>query len=97
MTTQQSNSEFEISVGKIQAYMDSMVDEGSDQELFIAGYLSGHFSLVVSQCQLNEQENLETLNTTMRSSLENAFADNELELDDQKDALDFWTKCVALA
>lgn len=96
MTSQQSNSEFEIIVGKIQMFMDSMVDKGSDQELFIAGYLSGHFSLVVSQCQLSNRENLETLNTTMSDSLQKAFANNELEPQDQTDALAFWQKCIAL-
>ena len=96
MTTQQSSTDFEAMVDKIQAFMDSMVDEGNDQELFIAGYLSGHFSLVVSQCQLREKENPETLNSTMRESLEKAFADKELLPEDQKDALSFWARCMAL-
>lgn len=94
--TIQTTSSFEIIVDKIQNYMDSMVDEGNDQELFIAGYLSGHFSLVVSQCQINGNESSEELNKVMGESLRTAFGNGELEETDQKDALNFWQRCLSL-
>ena len=95
MTIQTAPS-FESIVDKIQDYMDSMVDEGSDQDLFIAGYLSGHFSLVVSQCQLNGNQTREELNKVMGESLQSAFSNGELEETDQKDALEFWQRCLDL-
>ena len=95
MTIQTAPS-FESIVDKIQDYMDSMVDEGSDQDLFIAGYLSGHFSLVVSQCQLNGNQTREELNKVMGESLQSAFSNGELEKTDQKDALEFWQRCLDL-
>lgn len=91
-----TNPSFETIVDKIQNYMDSMVDEGSDQELFIAGYLSGHFSLVVSQCQINGNETSEALNKVMGESLQTAFDNGELEEADQNGARSFWQRCLEL-
>ena len=85
--------EFEVLVDGIQEKFDAVVVDGTDQELFVAGYLSGHFSLVVSQCQLAEQTILEALNNQMKSSLDKAFASGDLEEADQKDVLAFWQQC----
>jgi len=87
---------FESKVDSIQEFLDSMVDTGSDQELFIAGYLNGHFSLVVSQCQLADNLSMTAVDKVMLESLKSAFDNNELEPQDQQAVYDFWQKCMAL-
>lgn len=92
--SQMNNTEFHTLVDNIQAFMDSMVNEGSDQDLFIAGYLSGHFSLALSQCELSGDLRKQTLDDATRASLTKAIADGELEAEDQKDAWAFWERCI---
>lgn len=90
----QNTNNFETLVDNIQLKFDQVVEQGSDQDLFVAGYLSGHFSLVVSQCQLQGQETVEALNLGMLASLDKAFADGELEETDQQDVKTFWANCL---
>jgi len=90
----QNTNNFETLVDNIQYKFDQVVEQGSDQDLFVAGYLSGHFSLVVSQCQLQGQETVEALNLGMLASLDKAFADGELEETDQQDVKTFWANCL---
>ena len=94
MSTSQNNEAFDVNVEQIQAFMDSMVDDGSDQELFVAGYLSGHFSLAVSHCELTDARTITELDNSMRNSLQNAFDNDELQANDQQDAWQFWQKCL---
>ena len=97
MSSQQTLIAFENQIDVIQDYLDSMVDEGSDQELFIAGYLNGHFSLAVSRCQLKAELTIAAVDTEMRESLKGAFDNNELEADDQQAVYVFWQRCVEKA
>lgn len=90
----QNTDNFETLVDNIQHKFDQVVEQGSDQDLFVAGYLSGHFSLVVSQCQLQGQETVEALNLGMLASLDKAFSDGELEETDQQDVKTFWANCL---
>ncbi|MFT4937456.1 MAG: hypothetical protein ACI88A_000471 [Paraglaciecola sp.] len=90
-------SECESFVEQTQAYLDAVVVNGSDQELFIASYLTGHFALVVGQAQVDqdsagEQMSIKYLNVLMLNSLEAAFLENELEKDEQKQVLGLWKK-----
>lgn len=91
---QDRHNAFEQLVDSIQEKFDGVVESGTDQELFVAGYLSGHFSLVVSQCQLQGQESVEALNINMLASLENAFSEGELEEPDQQQVKAFWASCL---
>lgn len=94
MQNQDSHQAFEAMVDSIQSKFDGVVEQGTDQELFIAGYLSGHFSLVVSQCQLQSEETAAALNAQMLASLDKAFADGELEEADQQQVKAFWASCI---
>lgn len=89
---QQSKNQmhFESQLDEIQQYLDKVVDDGTDQELFISGYLSGHFSLVASQCCLNNMMTLSQLDEQLQLSLRSAFASGELETKDQAQVLAFW-------
>lgn len=83
---------FESLLDEMQLQFDSVVDSGTDQELFISGYLSGHFTLVASQCCLNGLTTLKQLNEQMLLSLQTAFSNGELESDDQQQVLVFWQR-----
>lgn len=92
MTLTHSNIPFELFVANVETAFDTVVTEGTDHELFIAGYLSGHFSLVVSHAQQLQEYHLELLYNRMKHSLNNAFADNELIAADQSDVWQLWNK-----
>ncbi len=83
-------------IDRIQSHFDSLVEAGSDQELFISGYLNGHFSLVTSQC-INEQLlEIDDLDRKMQESLSVAFNNEELQTEDQHQVFVFWERCLAL-
>ncbi len=89
-----SQTDFENCVDKIEQQLDSYIDNGSDQELFLSGYLHGHFSLVVSELLLSEQHNLSSLEGQMQVHLQKAFNNNELEVDDQHQVQGMWNKVL---
>lgn len=39
-------------IGQIESALDSVVDHGSDEELFIASYLQGHFAVIARQQEM---------------------------------------------
>ncbi|MFT5676796.1 MAG: hypothetical protein ACI808_002745 [Paraglaciecola sp.] len=90
-----TSSECESFIEQTQEYLDTVVINGSDHELFIASYLTGHFALVVGQAQVEkdaagEQMSIVHLNGLMLNSLDSAFLQNELEKDEQKQVLSLW-------
>ena len=76
-----------MSIEKIQRhaerYFTEVVEKGSDQQLFIAGYLHGHFSLVLATVDQQNIESTEQFKAILLESLESAFAKKELEPQDQ--------------
>ena len=66
-----------------ETYFSDVVDKGSDQQLFIAGYLHGHFSLVLATVAQQNMQSVDQFKTVLLASLENAFAKQELEPQDQ--------------
>lgn len=91
-----SEQDFALYVDKVQALFDSMVEEGSDQELFISGYLNGHFCLISSGCFHSQEFSIAALDRQMRDSLQNAFNNEELQVTDQAQVIEFWQRCLAL-
>lgn len=85
-----SQSVFDEFVNKAEAKLDAVVEHGSDQELFVAGYLHGHFSLVVSQVEQSQSRSIDNLDQIMRESLDAAFRQNELEVEDQEQVQTLW-------
>lgn len=78
-----------------QAKLDAVVIDGTDHELFISGYLHGHFSLIVSQVESNDQCSVEELDRQLLLSLHNAFENGELEKADQQDVFAMWKSLVS--
>ena len=65
-----------------------IVDSGTDDELFIASYFHGHFSLAVSQVPDDVDDKMVFLRQTLTANLSDAFVNRELEdIDQQK----IWT------
>ena len=79
-------------IAKIESALDDVVNHGSDDELFIASYLQGHFAVESRQLEMQQDATLALLNTQIRSSLESAFANNELEADDAKQVSALWER-----
>lgn len=86
-----SDTRFFENVDKMQSHLDSFIVDGSDQELFIASYLHGHFDVAVAETEkkLESQElvpdaALQSLHDTLHLALDNAFANQELS---DKDAV----------
>ena len=85
-------------VSEVMAYFDAVVEHGTDQQLFIASYLQGHFSLVISQVvslpdsspDNNPDSNMAQIDKLMRASLKQAFSGGELSLQDQQQTLSLW-------
>lgn len=90
------NLKFNQFVIAIEAFFDSVVDKGTDHELFISGYLSGHFSLVVSQAEQQHDFDLAQLDQRMQESLNSAFNNQELIPQDQTDVMQLWNRLYAL-
>ncbi len=79
-----------------ESFLDDIVDCGTDQELFVAGYLHGHFSLVISQLDTDNFQFKQVLNDAMYESLQRAFEQGELEPDDQAEVFSLWQKIFAM-
>lgn len=69
---------------------DQAVVTGSDHDLFISSYLSGHFSLVVAKALTQADYCLVSLDSAMQKSLSDAFANNELDPADQQQVFALW-------
>ena len=67
-----------------------MVNTGSDQELFIASYLQGHFAVMAGQSQVQNMQSVAQLDGLMQQSLTRAFDSQELDPEDQKQVKALW-------
>ena len=77
-------------IQRTESYLDQVVEHGNDQELFIASYLQGHFAVEAGKSQVQGMTKVEQLAGLMNISLTNAFVNNELDVDDQKQVLSLW-------
>lgn len=79
-------------IAKIEASLDDVVNHGSDDELFIASYLQGHFAVEARQLEMQADASLTHLNDKMMDSLNNAFENKELEGDDAEQVQQLWAR-----
>ncbi|MBU3023312.1 YfcL family protein [Aestuariibacter sp. A3R04] len=92
-----ATSAFIHSIGKIEAALDSVVDQGSDDELFIASYLQGHFAVVARQLEMDPDASIASLDEAMRGSLTSAFDNQELDEADQQSVILLWQHLLSSA
>lgn len=81
-------------IAKIESALDDVVNHGSDDELFIASYLQGHFAVEARQLEMQENATITLLDEKMQESLQQAFANNELEGDDAARVSALWAKLM---
>lgn len=82
-------------IEKIESQLDDVVNHGSDEDLFIASYLQGHFMVVARPLEVEPDATIETLDEGMRKSFINAFRNRELDEDDQDKVLAMWQRLRA--
>jgi hypothetical protein len=88
MTQGQNKQDFYDATDKMQAHLDSFIETGSDQELFIASYLHGHFDVAVADTDKKLESAAENfspiaaLQERLSHQLEKAFANEELSSED---------------
>lgn len=84
-------------IAAIEAALDDVVNHGSDDELFTASYLQGHFAVVARQLEMETSATIASLNQNMQISLEAAFDNNELEKEDADLVSALWARLLRLA
>jgi len=89
LSNQQPN-ELTLFIQKTEDYLDQVVEHGNDQELFITSYLQGHFAVAAGQSQVRHMTQIRQLDELMNTSLDAAFDNNELAVDDQQQVLSLW-------
>ena len=94
-SSNQQQNELSYFIQQTENYLDQVVEHGNDQELFIASYLQGHFAVEAGQSQVQGMTQIAQLSELMKTSLDNAFANNELVADDQAQVLDLWQLLLA--
>ncbi|BFT29855.1 YfcL family protein [Alteromonas sp. D210916BOD_24] len=81
----------------IENALDDVVNHGSDDELFIASYLQGHFAVEARQLEMEEEASLAMLDEKIKDSLHRAFTNKELESDDAEQVKALWDRLFAKA
>lgn len=81
-------------INQIEDALDNVVVHGSDDELFTASYLQGHFAVIARRLEMEPDATVERLDNDMRASLNQAFANKELEGDDQGAVADLWARLL---
>ncbi len=84
-------------INQIEDALDNVVDHGSDDELFTASYLQGHFAVIARQLEMEADATVERLDEEMHTSLGQAFANKELEGDDQDAVAALWARLLKQA
>ena len=74
----------------LETALDKVVDEGNDDELFIASYLQGHLALIAKPMEVEQGATLAQLDKRLQKSLKDAFENNELEANDQEKVSVLW-------
>ncbi|NMH61298.1 YfcL family protein [Alteromonas ponticola] len=88
-------NQLETQIEAIESKLDAVVDTGSDDDLFVASYLRGHFDLIACKLLAMPQADIIELNEHVRASLDQAFAKGELESHDQQKVGRLWEALIA--
>lgn len=96
-TTPLAPADYLVASQHIEAALDSVVDHGDDDELFTASYLQGHFAVISKPLEMEPEASLQSLNEAVTQSLNTAFANNELDPDDQQKVWALWSHLVTQA
>jgi hypothetical protein len=76
------------------AEIDDQVAEASDDQLFAGGYLRGHITLAVAQSEIAGRNHVRDVKARVKTSLNQAILSGELNDEDQKLVLGYWSRLV---
>ncbi|WP_417614879.1 YfcL family protein [Oceanisphaera sp.] len=74
--------------------IDSNIATATDDQLFAGGYLRGHITLSVAQCEIDGRNHVRDVKTRVNHSLNQAILSGELNEQDQKLVLSFWAELI---
>ncbi|MCL1139235.1 YfcL family protein [Shewanella pneumatophori] len=74
----------------LQDWIENIVAEGDDDALFASGYLQGHFAVVLSQLEVESEQDMAALEVKMTECL--ALAREELSDADYALVSDAWAQ-----
>ncbi|MBO1519388.1 YfcL family protein [Oceanisphaera pacifica] len=75
--------------------IDSNIASATDDQLFAGGYLRGHITLSVAQCEIEGRTHVRDVKARVNNSLNQAILNGELNSEDQTLVESFWTELVA--
>lgn len=78
----------------IDAALDDVVNHGSDDDLFIAIYLQGHYAVIARKLEMRVDACLDVLDHHMSSSLQDAFDNKEVDDADADKILSLWSSLI---
>ncbi|MGL4207183.1 MAG: YfcL family protein [Aeromonadaceae bacterium] len=76
------------------AQIDALVAEGSDDELFASGYLRGHISLAVANCEIQGRTLPRDVEMSVLRGLQQACLNGELSDEDQLLVENMWQRLL---
>ena len=79
------------------AQIDAIVAKGSDDELFASGYLRGHVSLAVANCEIHGKTLVRDVEMNVLRSLQQACLNGELNDQDQRLVEEMWQQLLKQA
>jgi hypothetical protein len=77
------------------AQIDALVAKGSADELFASGYLRGHISLAVANCEMHGRTHVRDVEMRVLRGLQQACLSGELEDADQKLVEAMWQRLLS--
>ncbi|MDX1538409.1 YfcL family protein [Arsukibacterium sp.] len=84
-------------IDSVADYFDSLIPQATDDQLFAAGYLRGHFDLAVGSLEVSaEPFDKPQLCHWVEQSLAKAIAGGELTADDEQHVQQLWQQVQKL-
>lgn len=75
--------------------IDNNITTATEDQLFAGGYLRGHITLSVAQCEIDGRNHVHDVKSRVNSSLHQAILDGELNSEDQELVESFWAELIA--
>ena len=76
------------------ANIDDNIATATDDQLFAGGYLRGHITLSVAQCEIDGRNHVRDVKSRVNTSLNQAILNGELNEQDQVLVESFWAELI---
>ncbi|MGO1246488.1 MAG: YfcL family protein [Oceanisphaera sp.] len=74
--------------------IDDSIATATEDQLFAGGYLRGHITLSVAQCEIDGRNHVRDVKARVNSSLNQAILNGELNSADQALVESFWAELI---